>query len=155
MIERFQKFLYNITEIDLYWHRISSAVMGRYGLRGSQGIYFIKLPDAPQGLTSAQLAAACGKDKADVSRDLAALEKAGLLRRVGEGRAYRAPICLTEAGEAIARELKGVVAQAVDQVGDGLTDAEREIFYRALDLITVNLRLLSQSGLPDEKKENA
>lgn len=148
MLSRFEKFTYDINEIDLHWHRIASAEMKEFGLKGGTTIYFTKLYNHPEGLTAAELGTMCGRDKADVSRDIAHLERAGLISR---GRGYRAPITLTEHG----RELTDVIIRkaeaAVAIVGSALTDAEREIFYTALDKITANLQALSESGLPGEK----
>ena len=39
---------------------------------------------------------------------------------------------------------------AVEAAGRDLTDEEREIFYRSLDSITANLRILSKDGIPQE-----
>lgn len=151
MLERFEKFIYDITEIDLYWHRLATSVMKEYGLRGNYAVYFVVLHKAPEGLTSAELAAACGKDKADVSRDLNALEKAGLLQRIctGDNR-YRARVTLTEKGATLTTTIRRKAETAVNCIGGNLSDADRECFYRVLDEITANMQALSQSGLPEE-----
>ena len=39
-------------------------------------------------------------------------------------------------------------ARTVELAGSGLTPEERETFYKALELITVNLQKLSKDGLP-------
>lgn len=150
-IPRFEKFVYDITEIDLHWHRLSSGVMKQYGLKGSCSIYLIKLHGCPEGMTAAQLGTSCGKDKADVSRDIAALEKAGYVRReCAGGSAYRARIFLTERGRALTEEVIRSATQVVELVGQDFTDDDRAVFYRMLDGITDNLRALSERGLPEE-----
>lgn len=149
MLSRFEKFICAITEIDLYWHRIASSVMKAYGLKGNYAIYFTRLHGCPEGLTAAQLANLCGKDKADVSRDISALEKAGLVERLRSGSGYRAPISLTEAGNRLTDEIVQKAELAVDLVGGDLTDSDRECFYRALETITANLQALSEKGLPN------
>lgn len=152
MLSRFEKFTYDINEIDLHWHRIASAEMKRYNLKGGTALYFTKLYKNPEGLTAAELGAVCGRDKADVSRDIGNLEKAGLVARLSAGgRGYRAPIVLTEQGQEITQIIIRKASMAVEQVGQCLSDEEREIFYRALDKITANIQLLSENGLPDEK----
>lgn len=149
MLSRFEKFIFNITEIDLYWHRIASNEMKAYGLKGNYAIYFTRLHGCPEGLTAAQLATLCGKDKADVSRDMTALEKAGLVERLRDRSSYRAPILLTSEGVRLTEEIVRKAELAVDLVGRGLTDHDRECFYRTLDTITANLQTLSETGLPE------
>lgn len=154
MLDRFEKFIRDITEIDLYWHRIASAEMKRYGLKGSYAIYFPMLKNNPEGLSAAELAAQCGRDKADVSRDVTALEKAGLLERIRNGgSAYRAHIVLTEQGKTFTEEVIRKAELAVKCVGSKFSAEERDCFYRILDEITVNLQTLSENGLPNSEKE--
>lgn len=150
MINRFEKFIIDITEIDLYWHRLATGVMKPLGLKGSYAIYFARLHHF-EGMTAAELAQSCGKDKADVSRDLAALEKAGFIERVKNGEsAYRATIRLTESGKALTEKIISKAETAVNLVGQNLSGADRECFYRVLDIITKNLQSLSRRGLADE-----
>lgn len=154
MLDRFEKFICDITEIDLYWHRIASAEMKRYGLKGSYAIYFPMLRDSPEGLSAAELAALCGRDKADVSRDITALEKAELLQRIKSGgSAYRAKIVLTEKGREFTAEVIRKAELAVNCVGSMFSAEERDCFYRVLDEITHNLQTLSETGLPESVKE--
>ena len=42
----------------------------------------------------------------------------------------------------------GKTALAVELAGSGLTEEERETFYKALELITLNLQKLGKEGLP-------
>lgn len=149
MLSRFEKFIFDITEIDLYWHRIATQVMKPYGLKGNYAIYFTRLHGSPEGLTAAQLSTLCGKDKADVSRDMAALEKAGFVERMQTGSRYRAPIVLTEAGNRLTEAIIDKAEFAVSRIGRNLSEQERETFYRALDDITANLQALSKTGLPE------
>lgn len=157
MLSRFERFIYDITEIDLYWHRLASAEMKEYGLKGNYTIYFTKLFRHPEGLTAAHLASVCGKDKADVSRDIAALERAGFVTRERTGSStYRAQILLTPKGQQLTTKIIHKAELAVSYVGQTLTDADRDCFYHALDEITIHLQKLSETGLPalqDETKE--
>lgn len=148
MLSRFERFTYDINEIDLHWHRIASAEMKRFGLKGGAAIYFTKLYNNPDGITAADLAAMCGKDKADVSREMSNLEKAGLVERLSSGnRSYRAPIVLTAQGKEVTKEIIRKASIAVEQVGKCLTEEERNIFYTALDKITANIQAVSENGL--------
>lgn len=122
MLSRFERFTYNIDEVSLYWHRIAAAEMKRYGLKGSAAVYLVKLLTFPDGLTAAELVSLTGRDKADVSREVGHLEKAGLAVRLAAGsRSYRAPIVLTETGRKVAVAISRKAEQAVDIVGGALT----------------------------------
>lgn len=149
MLNRFERFIVNITEIDLYWHRLATSVMKEYGLKGNYSVYFPILSRNSEGLTAAQLSTICGRDKADVSRDISALEKKGLVTRMRAGEStYRAKIMLTEEGHVLSGKILAVVETAVDCIGGELDSDERDCFYRALEVITRNMKTLSETGIP-------
>lgn len=147
MLSRFETFICDITEIDLYWHRLASNEMKPYGLKGNYAIYFTRLNQYPNGISAAELGALCGKDKADVSRDIRVLENAGLVTRSTGTSSYRAPIILTEEGKSLTKEIVKKAETAVQIIGQDLSDSDRECFYRTLDTITNNLKQLSETGL--------
>lgn len=154
MLNRFERFICDITEIDLYWHRLATSTMKEHGLKGNYVVYFTMLHKNPEGLTSAELSTVTGKDKADVSRDIRFLEKAGLVTRVLNGDSiYRARIRLTEEGQTIAQKTINKAIAAVSCIGGSLDDAERDCFYRVLDEITSNMRSLSKAGIQDIEGE--
>ena len=77
------------------------------------------------------------------------MEKKGLVQRKSTGgNMYRALLKLTGEGEAAARHVQERAALAVELAGEGLSDSDREVFYRSLELITANLQTLSKEGLP-------
>ena len=84
-------------------------------------------------------------DKAAVSRTLAELEARGYICPLapGHGCRYRARRRLTEAGAALAEKIDRLIFSAVEQAGSGLTEAEREVFYRTLRHINGNLQALA------------
>lgn len=53
-----------------------------------------------------------------------------------------APALLTEKGQETAVKIQQLILQATEAGGQGLTDEEREIFYRALFQIADNLSAL-------------
>lgn len=147
MIDRFEKFSLAISEIHRYWHKIAADVMEKHGLKGPYATYFTTMYRYPDGVTSAKLAELCSRDKADVSRAISAMEKSGLVERDGANNNYRAPLRLTEKGRSIAQDINTKAAAAVERGGQGLSDADRETFYAALELITSNLQKLTEMGL--------
>jgi len=152
MLERFAKFSRSISEIDRCWHKLAAQEMAKYELNSPHAVYLSTLYDAgEEGITAAQLAELCCKNKADVSRMVAILKKKGLVKKVAVGRnMYRAKLMLTEAGKQAAERVRERVAVAVELAGSGLSGEGREMFYNALELITVNLQKLSREGLPQE-----
>lgn len=149
MLKRFARFSMAIAEIDRCWHKLAAEEMAKYELNSSHSVYLTTLHNYEDGITAAKLGELCGKDKADVSRMVAILEKKGLVRKesVG-GNLYRAKLRLTEEGKQAAEHVQQRAALAVELAGAGMTDGDREIFYRCLENIAANLQTLSKEGLP-------
>ena len=149
MLNRFARFSLAISEIDRCWHKLAAEEMAKYDLNSPHAVYLNTLYQYPEGITAAKLGELCCKNKADVSRMVAILEKKGLVRKeaVG-GNLYRAKLLLTDDGKLAAEHVQGRAALAVELAGSGMTDAERETFYRCLEQITANLQTLSKEGLP-------
>lgn len=152
MLNRFAKFSFSIAEIDRCWHKLAAEEMTKYDLNSAHAVYLTTLYDAdPEGITAAQLGELCGKNKADVSRMIAILEKKGLVQKIAIGKnMYRAKLMLTDEGRQAAEHVRKRAAVAVELAGSGLSSEEREIFYKALGLITENLQKLSKEGLPQK-----
>lgn len=150
MLNRFSRFSLAISEIDRCWHKLASEAMAKYDLNSPHAVYLTTLYNCSDGITAAKLGELCGKNKADVSRMVSVLEKKGLVRKeaVG-GNLYRARLMLTEEGKQAAEYVRGRAALAVELAGSGMTEEEREVFYRCLELITANLQSLSKAGLPE------
>lgn len=148
MVDRFERFSYAISEISRCWHRIAGEEMGKYDLKGAFSVYFTTLYRYPAGIAAAQLGELCSRDKADVSRAMALLEKKGFVtRQETEGKAYRAKLSLTETGMALAEQINQKAGAAVEYASRGLPAEKRVVFYEALELITANLQKLSKEGL--------
>lgn len=149
MIDRFERFLHSISEINRFWHRIASEEMEKYGLKGAHVVYLTTMYRHPEGITAAQLGELCGRDKADVSRTMSSMEKKGLIRKeIVNQNLYRALLKLTDEGVEAAEHVRNRARLAVERAGDGLTDENRRIFYDSLELITSNLKIICEEGLP-------
>lgn len=146
MVDRFERFSFAISEISRCWHKIAAEEMESYGLKGSHAIYLTTLYRYPQGVTAAKLSELSGKDKADVSRMTAIMEKNGLI--VKEGSSYRALLKLTATGREAAEHVRGRASVAVENASRGLSEEHRAIFYQALELIVSNLQNICEEGLP-------
>lgn len=149
MVDRFEKFSFAIFEITRYWHKLAADELSKYGLKGPHATYLTTLYRFKDGITAPQLSELCGKDKADVSRMMSIMEKKGLVIKESVGKnMYRGLLKLTEKGNSAAESVMERVKLVVDLAGKGLSDEDREIFYTSLELISSNLRTLSENGLP-------
>ena len=148
MIGRFETFTLSLSKLSSYWNKIAAEEMAAYGLKGSYIVYLIALFKTDTGLTSANLSEMCARDKAEVSRSVRALEEKGLIKKeLTDGNSYRAKITLTEAGRTMTSALRERIKLAVERGGAGLTEEERETFYRGLETISHNLQEISRVGL--------
>lgn len=147
MLQRFEAFVTGITVCYKYIQKIKSVEMTELGLKGAHAMCLFFLHHNPQGLTAAQLCQLCAEDKAAISRTLVSLQEKGYIR-TGE-RKYRFPLRLTEAGTHVAQQLDDQICQWVSFGGDGLTDEERTVFYKALSHISENLNHKLESGKSD------
>ena len=148
MVDRFRRFSLSLFEISRCWHKLAAEEMSKYGLKGPYAIYLVVLQHNPEGLTAARLCELCGRDKADVSRCLSAMQEKGLVVRE-KGNSYRAKILLTELGIQAAEHVCRRASVAVELAGRDVSDEDRAVFYQSLTSITENLRTLSRQGLPE------
>ena len=151
MLNRFTRFSLAISEIDRCWHKLAAEEMSKYELNSPHAVYLTTLYDFPEGITAAKLGELCGKNKSDVSRMISIMERKGLVRKVAVGENfYRAKLLLTDEGKQAAEHVQRRAALAVELAGAGMTEADREVFYRCLESITTNLQTLSKEGLPHQ-----
>lgn len=149
MLDRFSRFSLAISEIDRCWHKLATDEMAKYGLNSPHAVYLNTLYEYNEGITAAKLGELCCKNKADVSRMVSILEKKGLVKKESVGGSlYRAKLLLTQEGRNAAQQVRKQAALVVELAGTGMTDQEREIFYRCLEKITGNLQTLCKNGLP-------
>lgn len=148
MVDRFEKFSSTISEIYRNWHKLASDVMEEHGLKGPHSVYLTTMCKYPDGITAVELAEVTARDKSDVSRAIAQFEKEGFVEKnTVNNHYYRAPIRLTKEGRKIAEYIIEKANAAVELGGKGLSEVDRNTFYRALELISSNLRVLAQEGL--------
>lgn len=146
MKDRFEAFITGVTVCYKYIQRIKSMEMTELGLKGTHVTCLFYLSNHPDGLTAAQLCQLCAEDKASVSRTVADLRARGYIEPCEKQ--YRAPLRLTEEGQKAAGQMQPLIDRWVRSGGDGLTEEQREIFYKSLEVIGRNLR----SRLEEEEK---
>ena len=148
MISKYELFSSSVSCLYHDIQKIERVEMANFGLKGPHAQVLLAMSRYPEGITSARLCEICEKDKAAISRSVSELEQAGLLKRTERnGIRYRALLLLTEQGIAAAQAVSDRARQAVEQAGEGLTDAQREVFYQVLALIAGNLHTICKDGL--------
>ena len=151
MISKYEMFSAAVSCMYHDIQKIERVEMAKFGLKGPQAQCLLALNRYPDGIPAARLCEICEKDKAAVSRTVAELEQEGLVCRTeNNGSRYRARLTLTEKGRAAAETVNRRAKLAVEQAGEGLDDAQREVFYRVLALIAGNLHGICKDGLKDE-----
>ena len=144
-MDRFETFSLALFSISRCWSKIAGEEMKRYGLKGAHAFYLVTILRRDGELTAAKVSELCGRDKADISRAVSAMESLGLLTREGDN-PYRARLKLTETGTAAALSIRETAARIVDRVGSDLTPEKREIFYEALAIVSANLEEYCEKG---------
>lgn len=150
MIKRFERFSFGVSELSRYWHKLAADEMEKYGLKGTHSIYLMAMNKYPDGLMATELCKLCGRDKADVSRMMSIMEKKGLVTKEGAYQnLYKGVFKLTEEGKNAVEYVERRASLAVEYAGRDVSDEKREIFYEVLEIISSNLKILCEDGLPD------
>ena len=148
MVNRYAHFSSAISSINQYITRIEATEMEKYNLKGSHAQYIMAVLSSEDGLTAKELSEKCAKDKAAVSRGISGLEEMGLIRReAGKTEIYRSKIVLTDKGREAAELVCEKAVKAVERASRGYDKEDRELFYSILDMISENLREISEHGL--------
>lgn len=148
MLKRFESFVITINQIYRNIQKLKTREMTEMGLKGTDVMCLFKLNRHEEGLTSAELSVLCMEDKAAISRAVSLLMEKGLVTYADSDnkRKYRAKLILTEDGKNASARMTALISAAVAKGGDGLTNEERVIFYKALKTISGNLEHLIQNN---------
>ena len=139
MKERFETFTVLINRISRNVRKIKNQEMAEYNLRNSHVscLYFIYRAGE---ITATELCEKCEEDKATISRAIDYLEKNGFVTcEIQNGKRYKSPLVLTEKGAVIGKKIGDKIDSVLDEIGIGLSDAERTEFYRILSIISNSL----------------
>lgn len=94
-----------------------------------------------------ELADICDEDKAAISRSVDYLESAGyVFCDAASGKRYKAPLLLTEKGEAAGSRIAKKIDRVLVLAGEGLSEEERRAFYNSLAIISENLDKISSEN---------
>ena len=136
MKERFETFTVLINRISRNIRKIKNQEMAEYNLRSAHVscLYFIYRDNR---ITATELCEKCEEDKATISRALEYLEQNGFVSCESKSaKRYKSPLTLTEKGAVVGKKIADKIDGVLDEIGVGLTEEERDAFYRSLAVIS-------------------
>ena len=145
MEERFETFTVLINRINRNIRKIKNEEMANYELRSSHVscLYYLYIS---KELTSKDLCERCEEDKATISRSLDHLEKNGyLICKSDSQKRYNAPFILTERGMRAGKRIAEKIAAVIDEISTGISNEDRAVFYRSLNVISENIDKVAKS----------
>ena len=152
MIDRFEKLTIGISQIYKNIQRIKKQQMSEIGLKGTHVMCIYHLSSHPDWLTATDLCDMCKEDKAGISRILSDLERGGFIYyESANDKKYRAKALLTPEGQKCASTVNNMIFHATKKGGAGITETEREVFYRVLFQISDNLNQICTESVDFEQ----
>ncbi len=145
MVERFETFTILLNRINRNIRKIKNKEMAKYELRGPHisCLYYLY---TSEGLTAKDLCERCEEDKATISRSLDYLENNSYIVCKSESKKrYNAPFELTERGMRAGKRIADKIAAVLEEISSGISDEDRDIFYRSLNTISENIDKVAKS----------
>ncbi len=145
MDERFETFTVLLNRINRNIRKIKNEEMANYELRSPHisCLYYLYIS---KELTSKDFCERCEEDKATISRSLDYLEKNGyIICKSQTKKRYNAPFELTERGMRAGKRIADKIASVLEEISTGISDNDREIFYRSLNIISENIDKVAKS----------
>ncbi|MBQ5706846.1 MAG: MarR family transcriptional regulator [Peptococcaceae bacterium] len=143
MEERFETFTVLINRISRNIRKIKNQEMADYNLRSAHVscLYYIYRAET---ITATELCEKCEEDKATISRALDYLEKNEFITCLSPNtKRYKSPLVLTEKGSIVGKKIADKIDGVLDQISVGLTEEERQSFYRYLSIISNSLEVIA------------
>ena len=143
MEKRFETFTVLINRISRNIRKIKNQEMSDYNLRSAHVscLYYIYRAET---ITATELCEKCEEDKATISRALDYLEKNEFITCLSPNtKRYKSPLVLTEKGSIVGKKIADKIDGVLDQISVGLTEEERQSFYRYLSIISNSLEAIA------------
>lgn len=143
MENRFETFTVLINRISRNIRKIKNQEMADYNLRSAHVscLYYIYRAET---ITATELCEKCEEDKATISRALDYLEKNEFITCLSPNtKRYKSPLVLTEKGSIVGKKIADKIDGVLDQISVGLTEEERQSFYRYLSIISNSLEAIA------------
>jgi len=112
--------------------------IAKYGIKQGQYEYFLLIYSIP-GINQLELAKMKNVGKASVTKALKILEEGQFIKRVTDEKDRRNTLCyLSENGKAIVHELLEVRTNVEDDIFEGFTEDDKNIFFNFLSKLYKN-----------------
>ena len=150
MEERFKTFTVLISKISRNIRKIKTEEMADFNLKSHHVscLYYLYKNGS---LTAKELCDICEEDKAAISRSILYLEREGYIFCNSDSvKRYKSPLFLTEKGIEAGKNVALKVDGIIDKAGAGLSEEERVIFYKCLNLIDSNLQDICDNYLENK-----
>lgn len=145
MEERFEIFTVLLNRINRNIRKIKNEEMAKYELRSPHVscLYYLYIS---KELTSKELCERCEEDKATISRSLEYLETNGyIVCKSDSKKRYNSPFELTERGIRAGKRIADKIAAVLDEISTGISEEDRVVFYRSLNIISENIDKVAKS----------
>lgn len=144
--EGFISFILYTERIAKNIKRIADSVMKPYGLRSSHIMCLLRISENEGGISSSELALACGVDKAFISRITFELTDKEYITK-SSAHVYKTKFVLTEKGKEINNIINEATSLAIAEITRDISAEKMRTFYSVLSKL--------DSGISDIlKKEN-
>lgn len=141
---RYEIFTKIVGKISRNIRKIKAAETCKFNLTGScvNCIYYLFKHE--EGLTARELSELCDEDKAAISRTLSYLEEGGYIVCTSAAKKrYNSTLLLTEKGKEIGKTAVEVIDSVLEEVSVGISDEERDAFYKTFTKISDNIEKIS------------
>lgn len=135
--------------------RVKFDVAPGLGIKSVHVFWLYALSEHPEGMSSAELAAASSVDRSLVSREIAYLKANGYITTDPSGgkRGYNSRHILTEKGRELAEMIKARALQIQDEAGAGISEEELVGFYKTLGKIHDNFMKITMGDKASSETE--
>ena len=146
MEQRYQVFTGLILNISRCIQKIKNCEVAELGLKGKQVQCLFFLHKLSEGASLKELCDLCDEDKGAISRTVKELMAKNLVYLDEKStQKYRNPIKLTAQGVKAAAIIYDKINNMLAMGGNGISDAERDVFYKALVQISDNLTAICEN----------
>lgn len=136
LIDRYALFRIYVENLSKNLQKYENSKMSSLSMRGIHALCLFQLGQSPDGMTSAELSAACEVDKALISRVVADLFELGhIAHKDPERTKYRSKLVLTESGRACLRQVTLWVCDAIRELKNEITIEELNAFYKVIGIL--------------------
>ncbi len=137
----FSNFMLALDRITKNTKRAIDKVLKDHGLRSTHASCFFRICEAKDGLSSTQLAEACGVDKAFISRITAELTEGGYIHKDPDstGIIYKRKYILTEKGKETYAALIDALTKISESASKLVSPEKLIIFDEVLNVLDANV----------------